>query len=235
MLENKLNLLNDLITEKKCYHCKEIKLIDNFSFNNKKLNIYKGECKDCCKRYYELNKTQRVIYQNIYRFNNIERENNRSKKWNKENAERYKANQDSYRENNKEKIAVMQKACTDKKKEYYIYRYYIASRIKDSKVEQILTPLQNNKCLYCLKKFDSIFKENKPEINHFIPLSTLWEHSKKKEADFSNVVVCCAECRGKKRDKEPLEYFTLNEHLVIKARIERLHKKLNDLTNLITK
>jgi len=230
MLENNTSEFAERNYYKVCSTCKEMKFYDQFSFSNKEKNIRRSQCKDCVSAYYQKNRQERIIYQNIYRFNNIERENNRSKQWNKDNKVRYKANQDSYRENNKEKLADICRKSKNKKKDYYSAVRRIKDKVINLKIKDIMIPLQDNKCIYCLKEFNWHYYTDNPEINHYIPLSKLYEANVlSNEVNLKNIVVCCMECRGKKKNKNPSEYFSSIELKAVCKRIKKVQQKLNDL------
>lgn len=108
---------------KKCSKCGIEKPLSEFPFQNRLQNKYMSNCKVC-----------RSIYQNEYRFRNIE-------KTRKKDKERYYANQDQrkecakkFRRNNPEKT----------RKTHLKYKYGITQNDYNVKLE-----FQNNKCAIC--------------------------------------------------------------------------------------
>ena len=100
----------DVLVGKKCCRCGEDKEISEFSYNNKKKGIFKGECKSCNKE------RQQYWYEN-----NKEYDSERKKRYNRENLEkvrerwRQRDHKKYYREH-KEQILANQKAYKERQK-----------------------------------------------------------------------------------------------------------------------
>ena len=128
--------------KKICSSCGLEKSLDEFYFRNKKLNIYRPECKECRKKYLADNKEKISEQRRQNRLKNIDKIKEQKKKYYekykeqilekqkekyKENAESIKSRQKQYNEKNKEMILKRQKQYyidnkderIQKQKEYY--------------------------------------------------------------------------------------------------------------------
>lgn len=108
LFDQALEALNmDIITEKRCCHCNEIKSINEFSLSNEKYvkDGHARRCKICDRQimhdYYLRNTDKVKARNNNYHNNNPEKIKEIKKKWNKENKDKIK----DYFERNKEHIS----------------------------------------------------------------------------------------------------------------------------------
>ncbi len=68
-----------------------------------------------------------------------------------------------------------------------------------------LWKIQHEKCCYCENKIPK--KGHSKAVEHFVPKSVV----KKLTNDWSNLLLACAQCNGKKSDKFPLELFKTDD------------------------
>lgn len=68
-----------------------------------------------------------------------------------------------------------------------------------------LWKIQHEKCCYCENKIPK--KGHSKAVEHFVPKAVV----KKLTNDWSNLLLACAQCNGKKSDKFPLELFKTDD------------------------
>ena len=106
---------------KRCYRCKETKLVSEFGNNRSKKDGLCDECKSCRseykRRYYKANKEKLNEKSSRYREANKEKIAAKSRKYYEANKEKILENDRKYREANKERIAERRKVYREANKE----------------------------------------------------------------------------------------------------------------------
>lgn len=87
---------------KVCKKCKKDKDIEQFYKNNNKKDGYSNICKECIKKYYQLNKEKIIQRQRDYYKNNKEKVDLKKKEYRKTNKEKIKKQRQRYYKKNKE-------------------------------------------------------------------------------------------------------------------------------------
>jgi len=123
---------------KVCSKCNNLLSVDNFNYKKYKLKdntitLYlRSVCKICSNiyksNYYQKNKKELIIKQNIYYHKNQESVKKIIKKWRLENIDKFKECQKKYKINNPEKIKIIAKR-RDKKAVIQLSDTYIINKI----------------------------------------------------------------------------------------------------------
>lgn len=199
------------IVGKRCTVCGEDKEISNFTFYNKKKNIYNSECKECRKKYEEKNKEQLKEKKRIYNIENAEKIKERKRIYNIKNAEKIKEKQRQRYKENAEKIKEWQRQHRKNNPGYmkeYNKRYYKKNKEK----------LKENQKQYVKENLEKI------KLYHRRYYSTPEEVKKRKKRYDDNIELMREKARERyNRNKTE----NIQEIINMLEQLNPVHKQLN--------
>lgn len=179
---------------KRCFKCKQKKLLSEFFISSYTKDGYGNRCKECWKVYRAENRERLLVYSKQYY---LENRDYYAKAWEKF----YRANRKELLKRNHQYFASLRGKAACKRGRHKRRALLAACKINDLSTPQIEVLLQEapTNCPVCSKPFNN--NGRKKTIDHVFPLSKGGNNT------LSNVQVICLSCNSKKSNKRLLPHL----------------------------